>query len=70
MPAPIEDDYAATAVAFVYEAPGPITDVNVTVRIAHTYDSDLDLYLVSPSRQRVHLAQRVGGFKFFFGFLV
>jgi subtilisin-like proprotein convertase family protein len=45
MPAPIEDDYAATAVAFVYEAPGPITDVNVTVRIAHTYDSDLDLYL-------------------------
>ncbi|RLB94870.1 MAG: hypothetical protein DRH50_05770, partial [Deltaproteobacteria bacterium] len=38
-----------------------ISDVNVTIDLDHTYDRDLDIYLVSPAGTRVHLADRVGG---------
>jgi subtilisin-like proprotein convertase family protein len=40
---------------------GPITDVDVQVDITHTWDSDLDVYLISPSGTRVELFTDVGG---------
>jgi len=39
---------------------GPIVDVDVQVDIAHTWDSDLDVYLISPSGTRVELFTDVG----------
>jgi subtilisin-like proprotein convertase family protein len=39
----------------------PITDINVTLNITHTYESDLDIYLVSPNGTTVSLIPRVGG---------
>jgi subtilisin-like proprotein convertase family protein len=41
---------------------GTLTDVNVrNLRIAHTYDSDLNVYLVSPAGTQVELFTAVGG---------
>ena len=57
---PIEDFRTATSVMFVTNGVGPITDVNVTIRLTHTWDEDLDIYLVSPGGQTVQLARRVG----------
>ncbi len=39
----------------------PITDVNVRLNIAHTYDSDLTVTLISPDGTRVKLFQDIGG---------
>ena len=38
-----------------------IDDVNVTLDITHTYDADLDVYLISPQGTRVELFTDVGG---------
>jgi subtilisin-like proprotein convertase family protein len=38
-----------------------LTDVNVTLSIAHTWDSDLDVFLISPQGARVELFTDVGG---------
>lgn len=40
---------------------GKIKDVNVAVRITHSYDRDLELWLMSPARTIVKLALRRGG---------
>ena len=40
---------------------GMLTDVNVTLDIMHTWDRDLEAYLVSPAGTRVELFTRVGG---------
>jgi subtilisin-like proprotein convertase family protein len=40
---------------------GAITDLNVKVRLTHTYDFDLALTLISPSGRRVLLVDNVGG---------
>ena len=40
---------------------GKIRDVNVSVRITHSYDRDLELWLMSPNRTIVKLALRRGG---------
>jgi len=37
-----------------------IQDINVTVDIAHTWDTDLDVYLISPENTRVELFTDVG----------
>ncbi|HTM52799.1 MAG TPA: proprotein convertase P-domain-containing protein, partial [Pirellulales bacterium] len=42
-------------------ATGDVIDVNVTLKITHTRDSDLVLTLISPSGTRVTLANHVGG---------
>lgn len=34
---------------------GAITDVNVTINITHTWDADLDIFLISPSGTQVEL---------------
>lgn len=39
---------------------GTITDLNVKVNITHTWDEDLDVFLVSPSGTRVELFTDVG----------
>jgi subtilisin-like proprotein convertase family protein len=38
-----------------------ITDVNVRVNITHTWDSDLDVFLIAPDGTRVELFTDVGG---------
>jgi subtilisin-like proprotein convertase family protein len=40
---------------------GKIRDVNVSVRVTHSYDRDLELWLMSPNRTIVKLALRRGG---------
>lgn len=40
---------------------GKVKDVNVSVRITHSYDRDLELWLMSPNRTIVKLALRRGG---------
>ena len=38
-----------------------ITDVNVTVNITHTYNADLDIYIISPSGTTIELSTDNGG---------
>ena len=40
---------------------GVITDVNVTININHTWDSDLDIYLIHPDGTQVELSIDNGG---------
>jgi subtilisin-like proprotein convertase family protein len=40
---------------------GKVKDVNASVRISHSYDRDLELWLMSPARTIVKLALRRGG---------
>jgi subtilisin-like proprotein convertase family protein len=40
---------------------GKVKDVNVSIRISHSYDRDLELWLMSPARTIVKLALRRGG---------
>lgn len=40
---------------------GSIADVNVTLNISHNWDSDLDVFLISPTGTRVELFTDVGG---------
>jgi subtilisin-like proprotein convertase family protein len=40
---------------------GRVLDVNVSLNLTHTWDADLDVYLVSPSGTRVRLFDDVGG---------
>jgi subtilisin-like proprotein convertase family protein len=39
---------------------GVVSDVNVTLSITHTYDADMDVYLISPTGTRVELFTDVG----------
>ena len=39
---------------------GKVTDVNVTFDIAHTWDSDLEVTLISPEGERIQLFDQVG----------
>jgi len=39
----------------------PITDVNVALNITHTFDADLDVFIIGPSGTRVELFTDVGG---------
>ncbi len=40
---------------------GSIADVNITLNISHDWDSDLDVFLISPTGTRVELFTDVGG---------
>ncbi|MHC4740403.1 MAG: proprotein convertase P-domain-containing protein [Planctomycetota bacterium] len=40
---------------------GEITDFNVRLDISHTYDSDLDVFLIAPDGTRIELFTDVGG---------
>ncbi|MDK2973567.1 MAG: lysyl endopeptidase [Candidatus Sumerlaeota bacterium] len=39
---------------------GTVLDVNLTVNMAHTWDEDLDIYLISPAGTEAHLFNRLG----------
>jgi len=43
------------------DSPWPVSDVNLLVSITHTYDGDIELFLVGPDGTQVTLASRIGG---------
>ena len=60
VPRPIADLATATSSLVVSGFAGPISDVNVTLNIQHTFVNDLQGFLISPSGTRVKLFSRVG----------
>jgi subtilisin-like proprotein convertase family protein len=61
VPLAIPDNFTSISNNAVSGLTGVITDVNVSVNITHTYDSDLAVDLVSPTGQRIRLFSNVGG---------
>ncbi|TAN71371.1 MAG: hypothetical protein EPN17_01670 [Methylobacter sp.] len=57
----IPDAGAISSTLNVNGMSGPITDLNVSVNIDHSWDMDLDVYLVTPSGQQIELFTDVGG---------
>lgn len=60
VPKPIADLSTVTSQIVVTGLSGNITDLNVTLSLTHTYDSDLIITLIAPGGQRVELASYVG----------
>ncbi|MFO0788304.1 MAG: proprotein convertase P-domain-containing protein [Pirellulales bacterium] len=60
VPQPLTDN-ATTKNELFFSGNGVVSDINVTLDINHTYDSDLDVYLISPSGTRVKLFADIGG---------
>ena len=62
-PVAIPDDAVATVTSQVAVSglAGSITDVNVSLDIAHTWNEDLTVTLISPSGTRIELFDAVGG---------
>jgi len=58
---PIRDYQTTTSTITLGNLPQSITDVNVTLYLTHTWDSDLTAWLVSPTGTRVQLFSGVGG---------
>lgn len=58
---PITDLSTVTSELVVSDFGSPITDVNVSLFIEHTYDADLEAFIISPSGTRVELFTDVGG---------
>ena len=61
VPKPIPDVSTVVSTLSVTGLAGSLSDVDVRVSITHTYDSDLDVYLISPLGTRVELFTDVGG---------
>ncbi|NQT39201.1 MAG: proprotein convertase P-domain-containing protein, partial [Planctomycetes bacterium] len=61
VPVTIIDNEAVTSALVIDGGPQSIYDLNVTLNITHTYDSDLEIYLISPNATRVMLVNRAGG---------
>lgn len=60
-PVTIPDLSKITSNLNVSGLPTSIVDVNVTLNIKHNWDSDLDVFLISPTGTRVQLFTDVGG---------
>ncbi len=58
---PIVDLATQTSTVSASGLTGTITDVNVRVNITHTFDGDLDVFLIAPDGTRVELFTDVGG---------
>lgn len=54
-------DNATLTTTLTVSGVATIADLNVSLNIAHTFDSDLDVYLVSPSGTKILLFSSVGG---------
>jgi subtilisin family serine protease/subtilisin-like proprotein convertase family protein len=54
-------DLATTRSTIQISDPGSIRDLDVLLNIRHTYDADLDVFLVAPDGTRVELFTDVGG---------
>lgn len=61
LPQPIPDQGQLNSTINITGVSAPVTDVNVTLTISHTFDSDLDVFLISPTGTRVELFTDVGG---------
>ena len=57
----ITNNNPTTYEVLTFTTAGTVTDVNVTVDISHSWDSDLDIFLVSPSGTSVELSTDNGG---------
>jgi subtilisin-like proprotein convertase family protein/subtilisin family serine protease len=60
-PLELADDATTTSQLALSGLGTPITDVNVRLNITHTWDSDLDVFLIAPDGTRVELFTDVGG---------
>jgi subtilisin-like proprotein convertase family protein len=55
-PKPIPDVRTPPVLSsIVVSSTGPVSDVNVTINISHTFDGDLDIFLIGPNGTRVEL---------------
>jgi subtilisin-like proprotein convertase family protein len=61
VPKAIPDQQTIVSTLTVSGQASSLLDVEVKVNITHTWDSDLDVYLISPSGTRVELFTDVGG---------
>ena len=61
VPVAIGDLSTVTSAILISGQSQPISDVNVQLNITHTYDSDLDVFLIAPDGTRVELFTDVGG---------
>jgi len=61
VPLAITDLTTITSTLEVDALLGTVSDVNVTVSITHTFDGDLDVFLVGPTGAQVELFTDVGG---------
>lgn len=61
VPVPIPDVTIVTSDLVVSGRSGAITDVNVTINLNHTFDSDLDITLIAPDGTRILLSNENGG---------
>ncbi len=53
-------DLATTTSTIVISQAGTITDINVKLNITHSWDADLDVFLIAPDETRVELFTDVG----------
>jgi subtilisin-like proprotein convertase family protein len=60
-PKPLPDFTTTTSNLLVTGLAGPIAKITVTLNIAHTFDSDLIISLISPTGAKVLLVNRRGG---------
>ena len=60
IPVDIIDNTTVTSIIDIADA-GTVADVDVTLDITHTWDSDLDVFLIAPDSTRIELFQDVGG---------
>jgi len=60
-PVSIADYKTSYSSVFFSGVTGTVNDVNVTLNITHTFDNDLDIYLIAPGGARVELTTDNGG---------
>lgn len=61
VPKTISDRSTITSTLLVSGLSGTLSDVNITLNITHTFDAQLEVFLISPSGTRVKLFAGVGG---------
>ena len=61
VPKAIPDLGQVSSALTVSSIPGVITDLDVRLRITHSYDADLRVYLIAPTGRRMELIRNVGG---------
>lgn len=54
-------DYTTVKSELLFQGVREVLDINVRLDISHTFDADLNVYLISPSGTRVELFTDVGG---------